>query len=150
MHFDKDKFASSMGDKWDKKDKMAMEYESKNSNYRTWLQDTSLLPKQGGLYVSSKIDHIRGGFGEDDHIIVMMGYGPDGMAITGQAAVQIQEDKSSYTTDIIQGTNIEQNVANAIKARLKSEYDDSNSGRQNIPNVVKRNLDAITASIVIQ
>ncbi len=149
MKFDQSKFAKAMDDKWNKKDDQAMEYKDDGSEYRTWRQDSSACYLNGGMVVSTKIDHIRGG-NKDDHIIVILAYDMNGKLALGSASIQMKKEDPIMVKPITEG-DIAQGVKNGIKKQLKSDYgwSGSDDGRQNIPNVVKMNIDAMTKSVVV-
>jgi hypothetical protein len=153
--YSSDAFEKAMGHHFNDKDDQAMEYESNGSNYRTWRLDDSPLYGGAGLYLSTKIDHIRGS-NKDDHIIVMVGYNAAGAPVQGQAAVQMKNENSIITPVITQNQegsiNIASAVANAVQSKLKSDYgkDGSNSGRQNIPHVIEKNINAMSSSVAAQ
>ncbi|MEZ4437233.1 MAG: hypothetical protein R3F65_32975 [bacterium] len=151
--FSNDRFEDAIGHHFNDKDDQAMEYESNDSNYRTWKMDDSPCFGGAGLYVSTKIDHIRGG-SKDDHAIVMMGYNAGGKPIQGQAALQIKGE-DPIITDIIQQNadftlDLADAVSDAVKAKLKSKYGESNSGRQNIPHVIQKNINAMNQAVYLK
>ncbi|HVG59328.1 MAG TPA: hypothetical protein VNA24_12285 [Hyalangium sp.] len=151
--YSSDAFEKAMGHHFNDKDDMAMEYESNDSNYRTWKLDDSPLYGGAGLYLSTKVDHIRGSH-KDDHIIVMVGYNAAGKPIQGQAAVQMKNEDSIVTEVITQSSsgsvNIASAVANAVKSQLKKSYGESNSGRQNIPHIIEKNINAMNSSVAVK
>lgn len=150
-----DAFEKAIGHHFNDQDDQAMEYESNDSNYRTWRLDDSPLYGETGLYLSTKIDHIRGG-NKDDHIIVMVAYNAAGKPIQGQAAVQMKDEDPIITSVITQdqssSVDIASAVADAVKSQLKSNYgvDGSNSGRQNIPHVIEKNINAMNSSVSVK
>ncbi|MBK7760991.1 MAG: hypothetical protein IPI35_32185 [Deltaproteobacteria bacterium] len=92
--FSEQSFEQAFGHSFNDKDNEAMEYESHDSNYRTWRFDKSVCPGGAGLYASTKIDHIRGE-NKDDHIILMIGYNAGGRIIQGQVAIQMKNEPRS-------------------------------------------------------
>lgn len=148
-------FEQAMGHHFNDKDDQAMEYESNDSNYRTWKLDDSPLYGGAGLYLSTKIDHIRGNT-QDDHIIVMVAFNAAGAPIQGQAAVQMKNEDPIITSVITQDSSgsvdIASAVANAVKSQLESDYgaNGSNSGRQNIPHIIEKNIKAMNQSVSVR
>lgn len=148
-------FEKAIGHNFNDQDDQAMEYESHDSNYRTWRLDDSPLYGDAGLYLSTKIDHIRGS-NKDDHIIVMVAYNAAGKPIQGQAAVQMKEEDPIITSVIAQdasnSVDIASAVANAVQSQLKSDYGaaGSNSGRQNIPHIIEKNINAMNSSVSVK
>jgi hypothetical protein len=74
--FDVNHFADEIGG-WDHKDGRAAEYESSDHNYRVWKPETVTSNADGTVFVGLKIDHIRGG-GGDDHAFVRLTLAPSG------------------------------------------------------------------------
>jgi hypothetical protein len=150
-----DAFEQAIGHKFNDQDDQAMEYESNDSNYRTWRLDDSPLYGGTGLYLSTKIDHIRGG-NKDDHLIVMVAYNAAGEPIQGQAAVQMKDEDPILTSVITQdqagSVDIASAVADAVQSQLKSDYgvNGSNSGRQNIPHIIEKNISAMNGSVSVK
>jgi hypothetical protein len=153
--FSEQSFESAIGHHFNDKDNQAMEYESNGSNYRTWRFDKSVCPGGAGLYASTKIDHIRGE-NKDDHIVLMISYNAGGRIIQGQAGLQMKNEDPIITPVILQNDRFSIDmaaaIADAVKSRLKSDYgvDGSNSGRQNIPHVIEKTVNAMAKSVSIR
>lgn len=75
LNFDIDALGRKLGG-WDDKDRQAAKYKSSDSDYRTYKPRHSGTP-DGELYLTMKIDHIRG-MAQDDHANVELWIGPDG------------------------------------------------------------------------
>lgn len=148
--FSEARFADVMGHHFNDQDDQAMEYENHDSNYRTWRFDTSPCFGGCGLYVSTKIDHIRG-VSKDDHVVVMVAYNLGGKPIQGQAAVQIRDADPIITPVITQDARFSIDIAgavsDAVRSRLASKYQSSDSGRQNIPHVIEKNINAMNQAV---
>lgn len=153
--FSEQSFEQAFGHSFNDKNNEAMEYESHDSNYRTWRFDKSVCPGGAGLYVSTKIDHIRGE-NKDDHIILMIGYNAGGRIIQGQVAIQMKNEDPIITPVLLQNSafsiDMGKALADAVQSRLKSDYgvNGSNSGRQNIPHIVEKNVDAMAKSVTVR
>ena len=90
---DVDKFGESLGG-WKKEDGKAAEYKFSESNYRTYKPEISKAP-DGGIFISVRVDHMRGMFSSDDHASLEMSFGPDGTLLSAQAYISIQERRIS-------------------------------------------------------
>ncbi len=164
ISFSLDEFSSGMGISWNDSDHdhNAMVYEetfdNDKSKYRTWKQDSSVFRGQAGIYVTTKVDHIRGD-DYDDHIIIMMAFSSNGTLIAAQAAVQFneidpkREKPDPYVTKVYVGNDAggagpAAQVVAEMNSKRENKYKESNSGRQNIPNVASINMDHMMKSVV--
>lgn len=93
VEVDVDKFGESLGG-WKKEDGKAAEYKFSESNYRTYKPEISKAP-DGGIFISVRVDHMRGMFSSDDHASLEMSFGPDGALLSAQAYISIQERRIS-------------------------------------------------------
>jgi hypothetical protein len=93
-------FGSSLGG-WSKRSKQAAEYPLSGSVYRTYKPEISPTP-DGGLFVSIRIDHVRGWLSSDDHAILEITVNPKGGIASAQSNIAIQG--RSITSDVILGT----------------------------------------------
>ena len=140
----------------DSKYSQAIEYEyKKNDNddltqYRTWYMETSIVQEKMGLIVSAKIDHIRGGGGKDDHIILICAFDQNATLIVAQASVQITSD-SQYNHTVAPKTLTDaggdsMQIDNLVYNELhKINFNDF--GRNTIADVVKANIIALRESV---
>lgn len=138
-------------------------YTLNGSNFRTWTPDQTAMP-DGGLLVSFKIDHIRGGT-PDDHMAVMLQFGKNKELVLGRASALISGIASAAMANsgifaissapenaapgltTTTSADISTLISTAILGKLAPYYHLSNTGRQSIPTVVKNNIDAMVASI---
>ncbi|MCB1275460.1 hypothetical protein [Prosthecobacter sp.] len=88
VEVDIDKFGESLGG-WTKEGKKAAEYKFSEADYRTYKPEVTQAP-DGGVFISVRVDHVRGMFSADDHASLEMSFGPDGTLLSSQAAVSIQ------------------------------------------------------------
>lgn len=131
-----------------------------DSNYRTWSPDShevinGIQKNGGGIVVSCKIDHIRGDDGSqpDDHIVLILFFDNSCKLVSGEAIISIHGEDASSTGMVSAGSpNSGDTVSGRLYAkllsRLQPSYGSSNDGRQHFPSVAKKNIDAISASIV--
>ena len=94
-------FGESLGG-WKKRDKQAAEYPLSGATYRTYKPDVSPTP-DGGVFISVRIDHVRGWLSSDDHAILEVTVNPIGMIAAAQSNIALQG--RSISSDVILGSN---------------------------------------------
>lgn len=95
-----DFYGKSLGG-WDAKGARAADYEISGSFYRTWKpQVTPLLT--GGIFISVRIDYLRGFLSSDDHASLELTVDKDGNVIAARSSLAIQGKR--VTSDLIRGT----------------------------------------------
>lgn len=87
---------------WTKRENQAAEYPLSGTVYRTYKPEVSPTP-DGGIFVSIRIDHVRGWLSSDDHAILEITISPSGMIASAQSNIAIQG--RSISSDVILGTN---------------------------------------------
>lgn len=131
--------------------------------YRTWLPDTTLTvvttaAPQGGLTVSCKLDHVRGGAGQDDHAVLIAMFNEDGALKQAQASIQFEGAMNNKNAPVQSNLIVDtQNhpadipilVMEDLRARMQSSYSDSTAGRVYFADIVGENLEAIRQSVVL-
>jgi hypothetical protein len=93
----------SFGDKlggWTKRSNQAAEYPLSGSSYRTYKPEVSPTP-DGGIFVSLRIDHMRGMLASDDHAVLELTVSDKGNIVTAQSNIAIQG--RAITSDLIRG-----------------------------------------------
>ena len=98
VFIDEDAFGDSLGG-WGKK-KTAAEYPLSGATYRTYKPEISPTP-DGGIFVSIRIDHVRGWLSSDDHAILEITFNGKGGIVSAQSTVALQG--RSIKTDVITG-----------------------------------------------
>jgi hypothetical protein len=93
VEVDLEKFGESLGG-WRKEGKKAAEYKFSEVDYRTYKPEITTAP-DGGVFISVRVDHMRGMFSADDHASIEMSFAPDGTLLSSQAAISIQEQRIS-------------------------------------------------------
>ncbi len=88
VELDVEKFGESLGG-WKKEGGKAAEYQFSETEYRTYKPEVTTAP-DGGLFISVRVDHLRGMFSADDHASIELSFGPDGTLLSSQAAISIQ------------------------------------------------------------
>jgi hypothetical protein len=87
---------------WKKRDNQAAEYPLSGSTYRTYKPEISPTP-EGGIFVSLRIDHVRGWLSSDDHAVLEITINPQGIISSAKSNIAIQG--RSITSDVILGTS---------------------------------------------
>jgi hypothetical protein len=93
VEVDVEKFGEGLGG-WKKEGGKAAEYKFSESNYRTYKPEITSAP-DGGIFISVRVDHMRGMFSADDHASLEMSFGPDGEMLSAQAYISIQDRRIS-------------------------------------------------------
>jgi hypothetical protein len=100
VRVDADALGKSLGG-WNKRSKTAAEYPLSGSTYRTFKPEVSPTPS-GGLFVSVRIDHVRGWLSSDDHATLEVTFDSKGQIESAQSNIAIQG--RSISSDVIVGT----------------------------------------------
>jgi hypothetical protein len=93
VEVDIEKFGTSLGG-WNKEKKKAAEYKFSEVDYRTYKPEVTAAP-DGGVFISVRVDHLRGMFSSDDHASLEMSFAPAGSLPSSQAAISIQARRIS-------------------------------------------------------
>ena len=101
VSIDMEAFGKNIGG-WTKRGNQSAEYSLSGSGYRTYKPETSPTP-DGGLFVSVRIDHVRGWLASDDHAILEVTVNAKGAIAGAQSNIAIQGQ--SITSDLILGGN---------------------------------------------
>lgn len=95
-----DRLGENLGG-WMAKGNRAADYERSGSNYRTWKPEVTAM-LDGGLFISMRIDHLRGLFAADDHASLQITIDRDGNVVSAQSSMAFQGKK--ITSDAIRQT----------------------------------------------
>ncbi len=98
---DVDSFGKSLGG-WTKRGNSSAEYPLSGSGYRTYKPEVTPTP-DGGIFVSVRIDHVRGWLASDDHAILEITVDSKGFISCARSNIAIQGQ--SITSDLILGGN---------------------------------------------
>jgi hypothetical protein len=101
VKIDEDAFGKSLGG-WTKRSKQAAEYPLSGSVYRTYKPEVTPTP-DGGIFISVRIDHVRGWLSSDDHATLEVTVNAKGLIESAQSNIAIQG--RSISSDLILGTN---------------------------------------------
>lgn len=93
VEVDIEKFGTSLGG-WNKEKHKAAEYKFSEVDFRTYKPEVTAAP-DGGVFISVRVDHMRGMFSSDDHASLEMSFAPDGTLLSSQAAISIQARRIS-------------------------------------------------------
>jgi hypothetical protein len=99
VEIDMDKFGESLGG-WKARKGKAAEYEISESVYRTYQPEMSPSP-DGGIFVSVRIDHVRGFMASDDHASLELSFAADGTLVTAQSSLALQG--RTISSELIKG-----------------------------------------------
>lgn len=99
VRIDEKVFGDSLGG-WKKRDKQAAEYPLSGAAYRTYRPEVSPTP-DGGIFVSVRIDHVRGWLSTDDHAILEVTINSQGAIVSARSNIAIQG--RSISSDVIRG-----------------------------------------------
>lgn len=148
-------FGESLGG-WDKGDRTA-DYERSGSKYRTFRPEITPTP-DGGIFVSLRVDHIRGWLASDDHAVLEVAFGPDGSVTTAQSSLAIQG--RTITSDLIRsGAAVGETVpgvGGAVKVGTDLVADLSSkilrekiveAGRVSFPSALRHNYNLLVKAI---
>ena len=98
---DAEAFGKDLGG-WKKRGNTAAEYPLSGAEYRTYKPETSPTP-DGGIFISVRIDHVRGWLATDDHAILEITVSPVGAIVSAQSNIAIQG--RSIKSEMILGGN---------------------------------------------
>jgi hypothetical protein len=98
---DDEAFGKTLGG-WKNRSNKAAEYDLSGATYRTYKPEVSPTP-DGGLFISVRIDHVRGWLSSDDHAMLELTVDSKGMIVSAQSNIAIQG--RSISSDLILGTN---------------------------------------------
>ena len=99
VEIDLDVLGDSLGG-WQARNGRAAEYEISESVYRTYQPETSPSP-DGGIFVSIRIDHVRGFMASDDYASLELSFSADGTLVTAQSSLALQG--RTISSELIKG-----------------------------------------------
>jgi hypothetical protein len=100
VRIDEDALGNSLGG-WKKRSKQAAEYPLSGATYRTYKPEITPTP-DGGIFVSVRIDHLRGWLASDDHAVLEVTVNPEGLISSAQSSIAIQG--RSISSDVIRSS----------------------------------------------
>ncbi|MFD2257775.1 hypothetical protein ACFSSA_13925 [Luteolibacter algae] len=99
---------------WKQRAGRAAEYPLSGTTYRTYRPEVTPTP-DGGIFISLRIDHVRGWLSSDDHAMLEITVDEKGTIISAQSSIAIQG--RSVTSDLIRsGTDAGQELAGVDRA----------------------------------
>lgn len=96
---DQDSLGQSLGG-WNKQAGKVAEYPLSGADYRTYRPEITPTP-DGGIFISIRIDHVRGWLSSDDHAMLEITVDREGKVVSAQSSVAIQG--RSVSSDLIRG-----------------------------------------------
>lgn len=156
VSIDEAAFGTSLGG-WKKRDKAVAEYPLSGSDYRTYKPEVSPTP-DGGIFISVRIDHVRGWLASDDHAILEITVNSKGAIAAAQSTIAIQGQ--SIKSDVILGGNeagktilspesavqIGSDLVANLSAKLLRE-NIVEAGRVSLPSVLRHNYNRLFQAI---
>lgn len=153
---DEGRLGKSLGG-WSNRGGKAAEYPLSGANFRTYRPEITPTP-DGGIFISLRIDHVRGWLSSDDHAILEITVDKNGRVVSAQSSIAIQG--RSVTSDLIRGgTDAGQKVAGVdravqigtdlvadVSAKLLREKI-VEAGRVSFPSVLRHNYNLLYQSI---
>ena len=110
---DEDVLGKSLGG-WDARSGKAADYPLSGAEYRTFRPEITPTP-DGGIFISLRIDHVRGWLSSNDHAMLEITVDSRGRVVSAQSSIAIQG--RSVTSDLIRGgTGAGQQVAGVDQA----------------------------------
>ncbi|MFZ9936923.1 MAG: hypothetical protein ACO3JG_07655 [Luteolibacter sp.] len=100
VRIDHEAFGKGLGG-WDKRGSSVAQYPLSGSTYRTFRPETTPTP-DGGIFVSVRIDHVRGIFSSNDHATLEVTIDSKGGIQSARSNIAIQG--RSISSDVILGT----------------------------------------------
>jgi hypothetical protein len=85
---------------WTKRGAKAAEYPLSGASYRTYKPEVTPTP-EGGIFISLRIDHVRGWLSSDDHAILEITVNASGVIVSAKSNIAIQG--RSIASDVIRG-----------------------------------------------
>ena len=156
VSIDEAAFGTSLGG-WKKRDKTVADYPLSGSEYRTYKPEVSPTP-DGGLFISVRIDHLRGWLASDDHAILEITVSSKGAIASAQSTIAIQGQ--SIKSDVILGGNDASKsilspesavqIGTDLVANLSAKLLRENiveAGRVSLPSVLRHNYNRLFQAI---
>ncbi len=141
---------------WESKGERAADYERSGSKYRSWKPEVTPM-MGGGIFISMRIDHLRGLFASDDHASLQVTLDAEGNIVAAQSSMAFQGRK--ITSDAIhlgvsagtKVTGVDQvaKVGTDLLANLSSKLLRENvaePGRVTFPAVIHHNYNILCLS----
>jgi hypothetical protein len=99
---------------WAKSGGKFAEYGLSGASYKTFRPEITPTP-DGGIFISIRIDHVRGWFSSNDHAVLEITVDKKGAVVSAQSSIAIQG--RSVTSDVIRGgTEAGQRLAGVDRA----------------------------------
>jgi len=118
-HLDEEFLGKKFGE-WNSKGGDAAHYTISGSEYRTWKPHVTPTV-DGGIFVSVRIDHLRGLLASNDHASLELSFGKDGEILSARSTIALQGRK--ITSDVIKGATSLGTVATPADRMMKMGTD---------------------------
>ncbi|MCO4769164.1 MAG: hypothetical protein KDA24_03985 [Deltaproteobacteria bacterium] len=123
-------------------------------HYWTWFPDHTDSRNEDGLFLYMKIDHDRHDPKPDDHAALMLFFDGDARLVAASAVIQMKNEDPVAPSDLTTGSPgeipalLQQGLESA--SSFRSNYSESNDGRQNLPSVIRWNAELAAQSVTRQ
>ena len=159
VSIDEAKLGDSLGG-WKKRGEKAAEYPLSGADYRTYRPEVTPTP-EGGIFISLRIDHVRGWLSSDDHAVLEITVDKQGKVVAAQSSIAIQG--KSVTSDVIRGGTDTGNkivgvdraveigtdlIANVSEKMLREKIVEA--GRVSFPAVLRHNYNLLYQAIDVE
>ncbi len=156
VSIDEAKFGASLGG-WKMKGNKTAQYHLSGAEYRTYRPEVTPTPDEG-IFISIRIDHVRGWLSSNDHAVLEVTVDRDGNIASAQSNIAIQG--RSVSSDLIRGVALggKQAVgmdrAVAIGTELVADISSKmlrekivEAGRVSFPSVLRHNYNLLYQAI---
>lgn len=155
VRVDEQAFGDKLGG-WTKRANQAAEYPLSGASYRTYKPEVTPTP-DGGIFISIRIDHMRGMLASDDHAVLEITVNAKGTIVSAQSNIAIQgraitSDVIKSGADVAKGSAAEHAVQ--IGADLVADLSAKllrekivEAGRVSFPSVLRHNYNLLFQAI---
>lgn len=151
-------YGESLGG-WKKGDERVVDYELSGSKYRTYEPEITPTP-DGGIFVSVRIDHLRGWLANHDHAVLEISFAADGQLSSAQSTLAIQgrtvssdlirasADAGGRLAGVNQAVKVGTDLVADISSKLLREKI-VEAGRVSFPSAIRHNFNLLYQAVVV-
>lgn len=151
-------FGTSLGG-WKDASARTVDYELSGSKYRTYEPEITPTP-DGGIFVSVRIDHLRGWLANNDHAVLEISFAADGELTSAQSTLAIQgrtissdlirasADAGGRLTGVNQAVKVGTDLVADVSSKLLREKI-VEAGRVSFPAAIRHNYNLLYQALVI-
>ena len=153
---DIEEFGESLGG-WEARDGKAVDYSHSEIAYRSYKPVVTGTPG-GGIYISLRVDYLRGSFSKNDHALLQVTLGPGGELVSLESSIHSQGKSVNSDVILTTGESAAKMLAKdpILNAGLKLMKDltgkmsgksSSEPGRVLYPAVIMHNFNKLMAAV---